>query len=1617
MLILLPCSLLALMLLDDTSGFQNCFHRNQKPSLVGMSIPLLTTKNSARAATHTSRTALFDRSLIDMEGDPLEDDRRQTNPRLNEKTNSPFVRNVEGAKKRLVPHQKKGSGSSPLTAEDQQQQHSKRRLVRPQTSSNANERKATTSVSAGVNMELRDPKERVLVRHATASSAYGVNDFKGKKKKIIKPWSSGRKKKKNRQNNTGGIAREAYGEELEIELKNRPKKKRLVMARTNSSDGNQDAAKALISGGSKANPLAAEDIAEERRSRKYRRVDDDDDDDSFDDDIDEEPNLFRSSSSIAKETEGDASNGPTLVRLSSSIIRQAGDDNEEPNLVRLSSSIVREPDEDGKDEPNLVRLESSMVKEPRKSFEEKLKYTRYGTSEEEENKQKEQRFVRAVPASQESTSKEPKLVRPNIVKAQVERPKLMRPNIVKVKAEGPKLVRPNVFRAKAKGPKLVRANIQKEKIPRPNLVRPKITPDGMDVGNGTSTDGPPLVRPTSSTIKMKDLQAEDFMYGAKASITSPTAVSMDSKPLKYVKGLTSTNDDPMENLTDGEKEDATMSTDVSVENSKRGEDVLIPVSTDNNSMDNLMYGAKQATSSPIAVPLKIKSKKKVVSTVENITEDSMYDSDDSIQVGNSQAAVPIQTKPKVPMKPQPFVRNAIDDLMYGHQRSTTPPTAVKIETNPTKFVKSETGASRSSIEEDPSKVNTLMSSATIYPDGDKRNKINQRRLVRASTPKINTVPYDLKTNKNKRDKANPKQKRYVKPSTSAMDDVTDWDAANPTSTTTNPTFVKPIRNKVGVASHNFYGNNDRGENEGGGNKKYVQPSTSLMDNVPDWDAVQPATTTSNPNILNVDVPKLKKEVEYKSKEKEKSDAMTEKPKIKTYVQPSTSLMDNVPDWDAVQPATTTSNPNVLNVDAPKLKKEVEYKSKDKMSDVMTEKTKTKTYVQPSTSLMDNVPDWDAAQPATTTSNPNVLNVDVPKLKKEVEYKSKDKKSDVVTEKPKTKSYVQPSTSLMDNVPDWDAVQPATTTSNPNVLNVDVPKLKKEVEYKSKEKEKSDAMTEKPKIKTYVQPSTSLMDNIPDWDAAQPATTTSNPNVLNVDVPKLKKEVEYKSNDTKKSDVVTKKPKTKSYVQPSTSLMDNVPDWDAVQPATTTSNPNVLNVDVPKLKKEVEYKSKDKKSDVVTEKPKTKTYVQPSTSLMDNVPDWDAAQPVMTNSNPALVNVNVLRHKKKGNYDPMTGKSNKKKYVQPSTSLMDSAPDWDDVQSAITTSNPSVVNVDGINKIGKGKRLVRPFASSMDGETHKKTRPASADTPFEYKQVQSIPKENPAGAKPIEDEEVKTKLPAAIAHAAGSSSDGWTPVAHFPSDDDSSSPDGKEPNASASRKKAKYFSTMENYDQDALPRPTGVIPLTVSSSVEEKTQLFRVEHSLDPLDDNAENFDATDDALQKQSLPKLSSIKRQEYDDEQTPLTSKSSNKKLFLYDGGDSQPKEPWEFTIEGFDTKLDKSRRQDESKTEKKLVAYDRKSGTRVTSDIVENSTNKSSKSSLRDEKIEGSKADKNKQETVGISSIPPKRRTKLQEKTVSPFTRNVSNKDEIEVTRDTGRVDDFNKDIDSIDDETKDV
>eukprot|EP00536_Pseudo-nitzschia_multiseries_P000822 jgi/Psemu1/321796/estExt_fgenesh1_pg.C_100019 len=1509
-----PCLLLlvilVLVLLGDTYGFQNYFGRIHNPLLVGRSIPLLTTtttnSNYADATLGASNTALF---MNGMEADPLEDSRRQKNRRLNEK--------------KLVPHQKKGSDSSSQPSNLQQQpQTQKPRLVRPMSTNeaagaNANERKATTSTIGGVNMELKDPKERVLVRHATASSAYGVDAFKGKKKKIIKPWRSGRKKNRHQQSNTGGLGREAYGEDLRVELRNKPKEKRLVMARSNTS-GSQDAAKALIAGGSKATPLTAAEIAEEKRIRRRKE---------------RKPSMVRQPGS-------DGDEKPNLVRLSTSMVRQP-ENGDEPNLVRLSSSIRRKAEDEGRGEPNLVRLGSSIVKEPNEEPEGDLRfYSRAAVSEEDDNDEGAQRLVRAIPASPSSSSDGPTLVRPNIVKARDNGPKLTRPNIVREKAQGPKLVRPNLVRAREVGPKLVRATVQKEKPLERNLVRPNITTGTSDDGKSSSTDGPrlvpavylptptkevgpklvratvqkkktqkrKLVRPKTGSVisdnnkfsstgsprvapskslteTMKAGPAGDFMYGANASTVSPTAVSLEGKSKRFVKPTSTTSARGTEDFMYGTGRSSEAPTSVSIDlkpkklvrmpkiaddnatdklmnDSQQAAGTPTPITPDeltseknvensasfqNSAMDSLMYGATQAMSSPTAVPLEVKLNQEIASsrssaeTLAAGTESNRLGKLQGVEIGNI----------------------SVDDLMYGHQRATSSPTEVKLVRKSTKFVNPKPDTTDSP------------KSTKIYPDGDKRKVFNQPRLVRAST-----------------------QKRYVKPSTSVMDNVPDWDAANPTATTTNPTFVN-------IERHNINTNDDgEGENEQttdeSKKKKYVRPSASLMDSAPDWDAVQSAFSASNPVAVNFDPQKSKTEME-RSLEETKEEFELERPKSihqKKYVQPSVSSMDSVPNWDVVKPAVTSSNPSVVNVGG-------SIEEKEPLSNSAARDPKKK-YVQPSASLMDNVPDWDAVKPAKTSSNPSVLNVEVPKTKVDAKDKS-------VSEKPK-KKYIQPSSSLMDNAPDWDAVEPPLATSNPTFVNVDVTKPIRET--------KDESVSVYSKTKKYVQPSGSLMENAPDWDAVQPPMATTNPAVLNVDVSKTKGETEDKA---------AKELAKKKYVRPSASLMENAPDWDAVKPALSISNPSVVSV-------------------VVSSRP---------------------------DANPSRV------IKKKGKEGKLPEERKKQRYVKPSVSLMDSAPDWNAVQPAIASSNPSVVNVDGINRIGEGKRLVRPSSVSMEPETEKPTRPAPADEPFEYKQVQSLPKENPAGAKPVQEEEEKTKLPASIAHAAGSSSDGWTPSAHFPTDDKTNSTRSEESNAKGKRTRSAQSSTMENFDPDALPRPTGVIPLTVSSSAKEKTQLFREEHSLEPVEDEADNGDA-------KNYTATSSISK-----ESSPSELEPGKKKLFLYDGGNPQHKELWEFSVEGPDTKLDQDKQEETSTGKRKLVAYDGSSGIKGSNESFQ---------------VQEPHPENGDFRHSGAGQ-------KLKEKTVSPFTRVVSDAEESAKGFVAKELNESDKDSDSIDTSSKDV
>jgi hypothetical protein len=1420
-----------------------------------------------------------------------------------------------------------------------------------------NERKAATSTTAGVNLELKDPKERVLVRHATASSAYSVDDFKDKKKKIIKPWSSGRKKNIRKQSNTGGLGRDGYGEDLEVEVKNRPEKKRLVMARTSSSGGTQDAAKALISGGAKENtggipPPTSADAKEEW----INETNDDDD-----------QTLVRPGSP-GKTTVGTMDEGerePTLIRHTPTKFKGTGGDGDEPSLVRHVP--IEHTNSEDEEEPSLVRHMADR--------EDVLE------DDKREGGEEEQRLVRAISASPSESSShgQPKLVRANVMEAIVEKPKLVRPNFVNNKVEEPKLVRANVVREIVEEPKLVRANVQKEKPPERNLVRPKIEkekiespknlvkPDRMGQKQDTSTRRR-LVQSPSSKTSMDDIPVADLMYGAKSAIVSPTAVPLEVKPKNLVKPAFATGStdsttigsskiaetkttkpsDIPDDLMYGAKSATASPTAVRVDSIPK-KLVRMPVAT--QVVDDLMYGAKQATVSPTAVSPEVKPKNRTMippsstSATDNNQDNFMYGSagsSDSSSIGLSPTSVPIKTKPKKFVKFESNANTMMDNLMYGSKRATASPTSVTYEPKLKKFVNpsTETAAKTSSSTE-------REKSSELYPDGDGRKESETRRLVRASPSMMNV-------------KVASKESRYVK-----------------------PIMESDVKTK----------------------KKYVEPTTSAMDNAPDYDICQPVIATSNPAVVNVDMPVSKKEIKRNDGELEKKkDSKTKK----TYVQPTASAMDNVPDWDICQPAIATSNPAVVNVDmpVPVSRKEIKRndgeleKKKDLDEDNLKDTKTKKTYVQSTASVMDNVPDWDLCQPAITTSNPAVVNVDMPVPVSRKEIKSNDgelkKKKDSDEDNVKdTKIYVQPTASAMDNVPDWDICQPAITTSNPAVVNVDMP-----VPVSRKEIKRNDGELEKKK----------------DLD-----------------------EGNVKDTNTKKT-----------YVQSTASVMDNVPDWDStdstVQPAIATSNPSVFNVGVSKREEE-------------------KRLVRAPSFVTKTAKD-DAKGP----STIASGSISKER-KEEGSMFAMT-------------------------PAAAETMRQQV----------KSNRKVA-FARS-----------ASADTPFEYKQLQSIPKEtNPANAKPIRDEETKTKLPAAIAHAAGSSkslSNGWTPTAHFPSDGDSKvsteNQDSDTKNNDILKGKTQAGAMKSPDDPDALPRPTGVIPLTISSSAKEKSQLFRVEHALEPVNDDDDDDDDDDDeqlnkidaisekdddivgsggtpdspALRKtgsstnsmlgpdqQPLPNPSGVisfpdvrpmtttapadparskigqhSRPNHPIEDNDITQKKSlssesssteskeqddtsnsnrKKKLYLYDGGNPQPKEPWDFSVKGLDTKLDENllQQQESSTTKKKLVAYDGSQSTGGTDgDVYEKSLHLSSDvlplgkdigSGGKDEQLKTKK----KQSNDG--------RRRFKEKTVSPFTRTVSdNNDENENEKEgnnnnsnsnnNGR---YNDDDDSIDTVSKDV
>ena len=1231
--------------------------------------------------------------------------------------------------------------------------------------SDDNERKATTSTTAGVNMQLQDPKERVLVRHATASSAYSVDDFKGKKKKIIKPWSAGRKKNIRKQSNTGGLGRDGYGEDLEVEVKNRPEKKRLVMARTSSSGGNQDAAKALISGGAKENtggtpPPTSADAKEEWGNEM--------DDDEYEDD---DQNLVRPAppGKTVVGTMDEGEREPTLIRHTPTKFK--GTEGGEPSLVRHIP--IEHTNSEDEEEPSLVRhtADREDVVEDDK---------REGEGEEE------QRLVRAISASPSESSShgQPKLVRANIMEAKVEKPKLVRPNIVSKIVEEPKLVRANIVREIVEEPKLVRANVQKEKAPERNLVRPKIEnrkidppknlvkPDRMGQKQDTSIRRR-LVQPPLSKTSMDDVPVADLMYGAKSASVSPTAVPLKVKPKNLVKPAFATGS-ASTTVTEVKPKNRTMS----------------PPSTSatDNNQDSFMYGSAGSSGSS--------------------------------SIGLSPTSVPIKTEPKKFVKFESNANTMMDNLMYGSKRATASPTSVTYEPKLKKFVNpsTETAAKTSSSTGEKK-------SSELHPDGDGRKESETHRLVRAS-PSIMNV------------KVAPKESRYVKSSASTM------------------------------------------ESDAKTKKKYVEPTTSAMDNAPDYDICQPAIATSNPSVLNVDmpVPVSRKEIKRNDGELEKkNDSKTKK----TYVQPTASAMDNAPDYDICQPAIATSNPSVVNVEMP-----------------------------------------------------------VPVSMKEI------KRNDGVLEQ----------------------------KNDSDEVNVKDTKIKK----------------------TYVQPTASVMDNAPNWDSTD----------------------------------------------------------STVQPAIATSNPSVVNVGVSKREEE-------------------KHLVRAPSFITKTAKD-DA------NGSPTIASGSTSKERKEeGSMFAMT-------------------------PAAAETMRQQV----------QSKRKVA-FARS-----------ASADTPFEYKQLQSIPTEtNPANAKPIRDEETKTKLPAAIAHAAGSSkslSDGWAPTAHFPTDEDSKvstdNQDSDTINNDIRKGKTQAGAMKSPDDPDALPRPTGVIPLTISSSAEEKSQLFRAEHALEPVNDDDDDEQLNkideipekdddivgsgssgtpdspalrktgsstnsmlgpdqqplpnpsgvisfpdvrpltttapadtarskigqhsrpnhpiedDDVTQKKSLSSESSNTESKEQDDTSKTSSSSKDiskqkKKLYLYDGGNPQPKEPWDFAVKGLDTKLDENLlRQTPSTTKKKLVPYDgSQSIGGTTADSYEQSIHLSSDvlplgKEIGSSQKEGKDGPKTKKEEDEGNRFRQQStndgRRRFKEKTVSPFTRTVSdNNDENEDGNNNGRYDDDDGDDDSIDTVSKDV
>merc|ERR1712194_428446 len=71
---------------------------------------------------------------------------------------------------------------------------------------------------------------------------------------------------------------------------------------------------------------------------------------------------------------------------------------------------------------------------------------------------------------------------------------------------------------------------------------------------------------------------------------------------------------------------------------------------------------------------------------------------------------------------------------------------------------------------------------------------------------------------------------------------------------------------------------------------------------------------------------------------------------------------------------------------------------------------------------------------------------------------------------------------------------------------------------------------------------------------------------------------------------------------------------------------------------------------------------------------------------------------------------------------------------------------------------------------------------------------------------------------------------------SSNQDSDVKDIASSERKTQSDAMKSPDDPDALPRPKGIIPLTASSSAKEKSQLFRAEHALAPVNDDDEYGD-------------------------------------------------------------------------------------------------------------------------------------------------------------------------------------